>query len=193
MKYRLGSGISTPLMAGLIIAGVTAIVGVLMTDRARLDRLEYSQREKVDAAKTDPSRDAIAVKPAEIISIIEEEQRTQVKESWGELASQCFTDDDLKRFVSNKTAEAIVERLKRTPRFLNVVMSIRHLTTAERAELLFSAEKPLRPTWAQLGRITREGQTEAGQNTEKIIASSIIRIVREMIQLPEDQMQSLYQ
>ena len=38
-------------MAGLIITAVTAIVAIVMTDRERLDKLEYSQGEKVEAGE----------------------------------------------------------------------------------------------------------------------------------------------
>ena len=107
-----------------------------------------------------PSPSANA-KPEKLISIIQEQQRKNVKESWGELAHQCFTDDDLARFVRTKTTERITDSLKRDPRFLDVVLAIRKMEPGKRLALLTSAEKPLRPTWAELGKISREGADES--------------------------------
>jgi hypothetical protein len=132
-----------------------------------------------------PSASANA-KPEQIISIIQEQQRKNVKESWGELAQQGFTDDDLNRFVQTRTTERITDSLKRDPRFLDVVLAIRKMEPSKRSALLISAEKPLRPTWAELGRISSEGQTEAGQKVERMIATAIINFVKELVKIPDD-------
>ena len=138
-----------------------------------------------------PSPSATA-KPEELISIVQEQQRKNVKESLGELAHQCFTDNDLARFVRNKTTERITDSLSGDPEFLDVVLAIRKMELSKRKNLLISADKPLRPTWAEPGRISREGQTEAGQDAEKRIATAIVSLVEELVSMPEAEFLSLY-
>jgi hypothetical protein len=130
--------------------------------------------------------------PEELISIVQEQQRKNVKESWGELAHQCFTDNDLARFVRNKTTERITDSLLGAPEFLDVVLAIRKMELSKHKKLLISVDKPLRPTWAEFGRISREGQTEAGQDAERMIATAIVSLVKELVGMPEAEFLSLY-
>lgn len=130
--------------------------------------------------------------PNALVSIIQNKQKLHVKESWGELAHECFTDNDLKNFISNRTASRISLELKHNPQFLDVVFAIRKMEHSERLALLKSANKPLRDTWAKLGKITREGQTLAGQKAEQLIAQAIVDLVNTLIKLPEREFKQLY-
>jgi hypothetical protein len=131
-------------------------------------------------------------KPEELIPIIQERQRNNVRESWGELAHQCFTDNDLARFVQNNATERITESLKREPEFLDVVLAVRQMEPSKRKTLLISADKPLRRTWAEMGRISREGQTEAGQEAERRIATAIVNLVKELVNMTEAEFLAFY-
>jgi len=191
------------IITGIIIGTILGIGGTLIILRERVTRLE-TQVENLKSqinqpspttqrheSKTLPRREP-KNKPEKLISIIQEQQRKNVKESWGELAHQCFTDDDLARFVQNRRIEQITESLKRNPEFLDVVLAIRQMEPSERKKLLISADKPLRPTWAELGRISREGQTEAGQKAEKMIATAIVKLVKELVNMSEAEFLALY-
>ncbi|MDP6420784.1 MAG: hypothetical protein QF672_05595 [SAR202 cluster bacterium] len=57
---------------------------------------------------------------------------------------------------------------------------------------MISADKPLRRTWAELGRVSREGQTEAGQEAERMTATAIVNLVKELVILPQDGFGALY-
>jgi predicted small secreted protein len=184
------------IITGIIIGVILGIGGTLIILRERITRLETevenlksqinqpsptTQRQELETfSRREPKN-----KPEQLISIIQEQQRKNVKESWGELAYQCFTDDDLARFIKNKRTEQIRESLKRDPEFLDVVLAIRQMEPSERKKLLISADKPLRPTWAELGRISREGQTEAGQEAERMIATAIVKLVKELSSISE--------
>lgn len=191
------------IIAGIIIGAILGIGGTLLIQERRTTRLEtqvenlksqinqLSSSTQQQEPKTLPPQE-LKAKPEELISIIQEQQRKNVKESWGELAHQCFTDNDLARFVQNKTTEQITESLKRNPEFLDVVLAIRQMEPSKRKTLLISADKPLRRTWAELGRISREGQTEAGQEAERRIATAIINLVKELVNMPEAEFLALY-
>lgn len=184
--------IVTAVVAGAIL-GIGSTFFVL---QGRISKLEGIV-EQLKSNIPQPTSSAVSPQPSganpeELISIIQEQQRKNVKESWGELAHQAFTDDDLTRFVQNKTAERITNSLKRDPHFLDVVFAIRKMEPGRRLELLISADKPLRLTWAQLGRISREGQTEAGQEAERMIATAIINLVKELVSMPEAEFIGLY-
>ena len=191
------------VIAGIVIGTILGIGGTIIALRERITRLETQiDNLKEQIHQTSPtilhqesktlSPQEPKTKPEKLISIIQEQQRKNVKESWGELAHQCFTDDDLAHFVQSKRTEQITESLKRNPDFLDVVSAIRQMKPGERKKLLISADKPLRPTWSELGRISREGQTEAGQKAERMIATSIVNLVKKMVNMSEAEFLELY-
>ncbi|MEO0248494.1 MAG: hypothetical protein ABIN58_02900 [candidate division WOR-3 bacterium] len=125
--------------------------------------------------------DPSIVNPETLREIIEEQQRKNVRESYGIWAHQCFTDDDLNQFISSGQAARIALSLKGSKQFMAVVSALKKLPAKQRQKLLGSCRRPLRKTWAQLGRISSEGQTEAGQQAEKLIADAIVDLVEELI------------
>lgn len=191
------------IIGGIIIGAILGIGGTLLTQERQISRLETQVeylRRQIDQPRSGTEqaepRSVVArepkAKPEELISIIQEQQKKNVRESWGELAHQCFTDNDLARFVENKTTERITDSLKRAPRFLDVVLAIRKMQPGGRSALLISADKPLRRTWTELGSISREGQTEAGQDAERMIATAIVNLVKKLANMPEAEFVALY-
>jgi gas vesicle protein len=191
------------IISGIIIGAILGIGGTLLIQERRTSRLETqvehlkSQIDQLRSGSQQPESGTVAprepkAKPEELISIIQEQQRKNVRESWGELAHECFTDNDLDRFVQNKATERITESLKRDPQFLDIVLAIRKMQPGERSALLISADKPLRPTWREIGRISREGQTEAGQDAERMIATAIVNLVKKLVNMSEAEFLTLY-
>ncbi|MCA1614567.1 MAG: hypothetical protein LC795_10600 [Acidobacteria bacterium] len=84
-------------------------------------------------------------------------------------AGQCFTDNDLNRFKTDKTVDKIVDDLKKDKDFLAIIESIKGMQ-GERAALLDRALQTYRKTWGELNlnpatasaEELRKGQTEAG-------------------------------
>lgn len=192
------------IISGTVIGVILGIGGTLLIQERRIAILE-TKIENLKSQITQPSlgtqqqdvktlsQPELKAKPEELIAIIQEQQRKNVKESWGESTYQCFTDNDLSRFVQNRIAESVVNSLRRDPKFLDVILSIRKMEPGKRLDLLISADKPLRRTWAELGRISREGQTVAGQEAEKMIAKEIVNLVKKLVSLPEAEFLALYQ
>lgn len=183
------------IFVGVVVGALLGIGGTFFGLQGRISKLEgIVEQFRADTQQPKPSAipRSTNAKPEELISIVQEQQRKNVRESYGELAHQCFTEDDLTRFVQTTTTERITGSLKRDPRFLDVVLAIRDMEPGERSTLLISADKPLRPTWAELERISREGQTEAGQEAEKMIATAIVTLVKELVKMPEAEFLGLY-
>jgi hypothetical protein len=76
--------------------------------------------------------------------------------------------------------------LRKDKEFTNVVLALKASPPHEQQKLLDAALNTRRPTWAELGRIDRQGQTEAGQEAEKMIAEAIVNLVKELLRLPDE-------
>lgn len=141
---------------------------------------------------TDPTRDPHSQDPSvpdssrgkswELIDIIKQQQRNNVRESYGILAGQCFTDEDLDRFNAAGVARTIAEKLKQDKQFIEVVSAIKKMDPSERQKLLNTCLQTYHQTWQQLRRISSAGQTEAGQQAEREIAEAIVNAVKELIE-----------
>ena len=142
-------------LAALLIAAVTAACDVLASDW--------------------PSRQHRA--PDQILAdVVRLQQRRAVKESTGEWAYQCFTDDDFAEFRSADVPRQIARRLRQSRDFAIVVAALRALPPQQLADALEGARKIARPTWRTMGFIDRQGrgQTEAGHAAERMIADAIV-------------------
>jgi len=128
-----------------------------------------------------PSKPALSSEAASIIDIIKAKQKLYVRESWGERASECFTNDDLERFHNSQTVKKIVDNLRKDKTFLSAIQALKALSPKQRDELLEKAASTYKPTWAQLGKIDRSGQTDAGQQAEKEIAAAVSGLCRELL------------
>ncbi len=187
----------TPIFVGVVVGAFIGGGSTFFVQQGRISKLEGRMDQLTSGTQqlgpSAPTRHSTGAKPEQLILIIQEQQSENVRESYGELAHQCFTDDDLTRFVQTKTPETITDSLKRDPQFLDVVLAIRVMQPGQRAELLKSVNRPLRPTFGALGRISREGQTEAGQKAEVMIAGAIVNLVKELVNMPEAEFFGLYE
>jgi hypothetical protein len=132
------------------------------------------------------------VNPSALITIIEEQQRIHVKESYGELAHQCFSEDDLSTFKENNIPDVIVTELKRDNRFIDVVLAIKKANPTDRQKLFKAALETRRPTWEEQGGINPKGQTETGKQAEMMIAKAIVDSVRDLFKKPVKDIVALY-
>ena len=110
---------------------------------------------------------------ADLRSIIDDQIRGHVRESYGELGGQNFSDADYERFTREKVPDQVVAQLKTNSRFLAAVETVRAMSPADRDAYLKKCRLPMRKTWAQLGEISPKGTTEAGQRAEIDLANAI--------------------
>jgi len=107
-----------------------------------------------------------------------------IRESHGVWAHECFTDIDLREFKRAGRPAQIAQGLKGSREIAEIVSALAGLPADRRNSLLNSCRRPLRPTWAELGEISPRGQTEAGQQAEKLIADAIVDMVKGMLERP---------
>ncbi|MCB9292071.1 MAG: toxin-antitoxin system YwqK family antitoxin [Lewinellaceae bacterium] len=119
------------------------------------------------------------------IKTIREKQSRYVGQSCGTWAYECFTDQDYKRFNAQNMPAVVRSELLAEPAFASLALSIKRLPAGVWPQLRQRGLSTFKPTWAQLGRISCEGQTEAGQVAEKRVAQAVVRAAEEMSQKPE--------
>jgi hypothetical protein len=125
-----------------------------------------------------PGKSANTVTSDSLAEIVKSMQKRYVRESWGERAFECFTDRDLERFHADGIPNRVATELATDKRFLAVKKTIRSLPVTQQDEVLTRAASTYKPTWAQIGKIDRSGQTDAGQQAEKEIAEVIVELVK---------------
>jgi|GEM_PF-3549005 hypothetical protein len=128
-----------------------------------------------------------------IIDIIKEQQTIFVKESYGENANQCFTDIDLQKFMAKEVPNTIRNNLQKSNEYLAIVIALKNMDPVKRQQLLSNAQNTFKPTWGEMGRISREGQTDAGQSAEKLIAASIVDLTKNLMSKTKEELVSMMQ
>jgi hypothetical protein len=121
---------------------------------------------------------------ARLGSVIAKTQRAHIRESYGELAGECFTWVDLDRFRRAGAARVLAAGLRSAPEVREVVVHFQGRSIDEVRASLGPLRKALRPTWAQLGKISRHGQTEAGNRAERELADAIVDMVLGLLSAP---------
>ncbi len=124
--------------------------------------------------------------------LIREAQYDHVRESYGEMAHQCFTDRDYERFQDRRVPEKIVTKLEGDRKFMEGILALQELSADDQKKLLKELRKPLRKTWAQRGEISREGQTNAGQQAEWDIANAIVDRIVELSEFSVEELTRLF-
>jgi len=127
----------------------------------------------------------------ELLEIIKSQQQSEVKLSYGKYSGQNFSDEDLKAFNEKNTPRVVTERLRQDGHFIDVVLAIKRMEPGPRQRLLGIGLQTYKKTWAELGRISPEGQTEAGQEAERLIAKAIVNLVKELYNLPAEKLEGL--
>ena len=178
-----------------IVGGVLGVAATTYVHGEKLAKMEekvqHLESSGVDS-NSETSKEPSKVNAGKLVNIIQDQQRSSVKESCGVEAYQCFTDSNLNDFIKTNVPTQITEKLKANNEFIEVVLSVQAMRPNDQQKLLSSCQQPLRKTWAQLGRISCEGQTDAGQRAEVLIASAIVDLIKELIKLPPEEIKKLY-
>jgi hypothetical protein len=97
----------------------------------------------------------------------------------------------LDEFKKKATDKIVTNKLRHNGEFLEVVLAIKQMSLSEQQKLLDQALGTYKPTWAARGPISHEGQTEAGQEAERIIAGAVVELVRELSRLSPENLKRL--
>jgi hypothetical protein len=192
-------------LAGIITAGAAAYFIVIQENQKHEDKIAELQKqidqlqkqipgqpERANAPGNSSGNSTIKAKPSKLADFIRTEQSKYVKESFGEEAYESFTQKDLDSFTKEKRPAQIVAELRHNNEFLDIVRAIKAMPPAERQRLLASSRELSHPTWRELGRISREGQTDAGQQAERMIAKAIVAEVERLLELSDDEIKKMY-
>ena len=105
-----------------------------------------------------------------------------------------ITSENLESFKKQKRPEQIVTDLMNDNSFIDLIISIKKMTPTKRQDLLNKCSVIAKPTWDEMGRISPngDGQTDAGQEAERLIAKAIVDKVKEMCNLELDELIKYY-
>jgi hypothetical protein len=118
-----------------------------------------------------------------LIKLIEKVQRQYVRLSYSPQGCCCYTTEELDKFKKNKTIDKIVASLRKDKNFLKIVTDLRSMPKDQLTKALGFAAQTYHPTWAEIGEISPKGQTDAGQEAERLIAEAIVGLARELLGL----------
>jgi hypothetical protein len=198
-KRREGAQILVGTIVGVLVGTLLGVGAAFYSQGAKIATLEAQienlKRELESKSTSSPQPTATNESksdPNHLIDIIKAQQRKYVRESSGPFAYQSFTEDDLKAFRASNIRNTIVSDLKHDNEFIAVVLKIKEMDPTERQALLTKSSQTFHPTWAELHKISPDGQTEAGQAAEREIATIIVNLVRDLTKLTPDQINELY-
>lgn len=188
---------NTGIIVGIAAATLTVVVPVAQyilvrfrssPDGNREIDFEISKRGDVlnnDGPKTEVTHSKAKEKEAEklLIQLILEQQSLFVRRSYGESATECFTWEDLDRFKQENNIAKIERNITESGKFDDLVDLLISLPDRRRNDIYQKGRYTFKRTWSELGEITADGQTDAGQKTEKMIADTIVALTREREQL----------
>ncbi len=120
----------------------------------------------------------------EFISVIARYQKKHVRESYGEWAGQCFTWIDLDAFNAQDVPVQVKSKLKQDAAFSQLAKCLGELSPDAWATIREEGLNHFKPTWAEQGKVSRSGQTDAGQRAEKMIAAAVVEAAEELLQQP---------
>ncbi len=189
------------VIVGVVIGAILGIGGSIFVYGERITRLEeqvkIKQKSSDVSVQTNYSEKVIEqetekIDPYELIKIIKEKQSRHVKQSYGTQAYESFTENDLKRFEEANIPLKIKRELKKDSRFLNIILSIKKLSPSGRQELVELAFSTYKRTWGEIGRISKDGQTDAGQLAEKMVSMEITNLVIELTKKSNEEIKKLY-
>jgi hypothetical protein len=138
-----------------------------------------------------PAAPTANVNPEELLELIKSHQQSEVKESYGEARGQNFSEEDLREFKTKNVPQAVADKLRHDSYFIDVVLAVKRMEPGARYKLLSAGMQTYKKTWAQLGGISREGQTDAGHEAERLLAKAIVDLVKELYTLPEEKLNGL--
>jgi len=117
----------------------------------------------------------------QFLNFIRAQQQEHVGNSCGTLAHECFTTMDLSYFRSGKVAETLRHDLTTDGNFLQLMLAVQSKGTAFWENLAVRGRSTYKKTWAQIGKITCAGQTDAGQLAEKSIAGTVVGAAADLL------------
>lgn len=120
----------------------------------------------------------IVIAPEGIIDVIKIKQDRHIRKSYRE--GDCYTWADFDDLKSSDKLGRIVENLNSNSHFLQMVLETNKLSAEEWGVLREEALATYQGTWDEIGKVGPDGQTQAGQEAQKLIANKIVDLVSKL-------------
>ena len=184
------------IVIGTIILAITPFFVNLYGKVERMDEQIKNLKEQIGDLKNGIKENNYtsgpsSVPPSKLVDIIKEQQRQHVKASYTE--QNCFSVENLESFKKEKKQDQIVAGLMRENSFIDLMISIQNMSPTDKQTLLDECSKTAKPTWGELGKVSSEGQTDAGREAEALIANAIVSQVKKISGLSVEEIKKLYQ
>lgn len=114
-----------------------------------------------------------------VYAFVKAQQRRFVRESINDW--NCFTWDDLAFLRREIASGEIAQFIEADPDLDRACDAMKRLSQAEREGVYGAALRILPPTWAQQGFIGPPGQTDAGQQGDRLIGQLVVQLVRQRV------------
>jgi hypothetical protein len=186
------------IMAGVAVGAILGIGTTIFTLNGKMERMDEQIKDLkehtiVNQVSDNSKSNFVStsnVNPLKLSDIIKNLQRQNVKTSYTE--NNCFTAENLNSFKKSKKQDQIVADLMNDNVFIELIISIKCMTPIDRQALLERCSKIAKPTWGDLGKISSEGQTDAGNEAELLISKAIVTKIKEMMNLSLDEIKRYY-
>lgn len=116
--------------------------------------------------------------PVSLIEVIKIKQKRHVKQSFHE--GNCYTLEDLDELRNGDVLETMAKNLRENPDFQKIVSEIRKMPAENWNNLKQEAQSVFSPTWQDREAVGPPGQTQAGQDGEKLVGKTIVDLVTQM-------------
>jgi len=133
--------------------------------------------EKGECTTIDCSIPQVVTPDSSLIKAIKDYQDKYIRKSYAEW--DCYTMKDYTDFQRQNTIDLIKVEFSRSRTFTSLLAEIGKLNETERNLLFKQGLATYQPTWRELHKVSEKGQTDAGQNAQKDIATAIVNLVKE--------------
>ena len=189
------------VIIGIVIGIILGVGGTFLTLRDKITRMDEQLINLEERIKTiqrvekipvivEPFNEPIEADPSKLSEFIKNQQNQNVKTSFSE--TNCFTDLDLQSFKKERKPEQIVNKLMHDNTFIDLVIAIKNMNPSDRQKLLETNSQIAKPTWRELGSISKKGQTDAGKEAELLIAKAIVSKIKKLMKLSIDELKKKY-
>lgn len=180
----------TAIISGIIVGAILGISSTLYFQGKKIAKLE--EQIKSHPRKSVAIIQKSKINPEKLIKIIEDKQTFYVRESWGIEENECFTERDFNAFKNSKIPTKIVAELNNDNDFIDLILTIKKMAPSDWQNLKEKCLNSYKPTWKEIGKIDRKGQTEYGQLAEKMISKAIVNFVVELLNQSPEYIETLY-
>ena len=182
------------LITAFFICSLLIAVGTSCKKKAEQQPPEEQAEEPTPPPKKIAKLDSVSVEQG-ITQIGEEIDRYQTSVVWpgGTPEYGCYTWDDRSRFLSGNGIRRIVDKAKGNGNFIEGVIAIKSLSKKRLSAFFREWRKPVYRTWAMMGRISPQGTTDAGYQTQQDIADALVTLVEELLKYSKEEIVKIWE